>query len=386
MLTTIILILVFLGVPALLLYLCHRFPLLDKLGAVVLAYIFGLLVGNTGILPEGSMAVLDPLSQYSIPIAFPLLLFSLEIKSFFKVAGKTTLSMILALVSIIAMVYLGFHLFGKHIPENWKVSGLLIGVYTGGTPNLASIRTALQVTNETYLLTHTYDIVMGSFYFIFLLTIAQRILHLVLPPYVNKKIHPRLGQLVRDAEGIDNYGGMFSKTYFMPLLGAFGLAVGIFAVGGGLSFLVPESQQMVVVILIITTGGIVFSLVPKIHNIQKTFQLGMYFVVVFCFAVSAMANLAEMINIEYLYLFLYVALAYFGTLILHVTLSAIFRIDADTTLITSTALLYSPPFVPVVANALKNKDIILPGITVGVVGYAIGNYLGVAIAYLFQGF
>ncbi|HDJ33005.1 MAG TPA: DUF819 family protein [Bacteroidetes bacterium] len=385
MLTTLVLVLVFLGIPALLLYLCHRFPILDKLGAVVLAYVLGLIIGNTGILPEGSIKVLDPMSQFSIPIAFPLLLFSLEIRNFFTVAGKTLFSMIIALFSIVAMIVLGYYLVGNHVPENWKVSGMLIGVYTGGTPNLASIRTALQVTNETYLLTHTYDIVLGAIYFIFLLTIAQRVLHVFLPPHVNQRLKPRIGQVVKDAEGIDKYGGMFSKEYFIPLLGAFGLALLIFAVGGGLSLLVPESAQMVVVILVITTGGIIFSLVPRIHNIQKTFQLGMYFVVVFCFAVSAMANLSEMINIEFLYLFLYVALAYFGTLILHVALSAIFRIDADTTLITSTALLYSPPFVPVVANALNNKDVIVPGITVGVVGYAVGNYLGVAIGYILQG-
>jgi len=385
MLTTLVLVLVFLGIPALLLYLCHRFPILDKLGAVVLAYVLGLIIGNTGILPEGSIKVLDPMSQFSIPIAFPLLLFSLEIRNFFTVAGKTLFSMIIALFSIVAMIVLGYYLVGNHVPENWKVSGMLIGVYTGGTPNLASIRTALQVTNETYLLTHTYDIVLGAIYFIFLLTIAQRVLHVFLPPHVNQRLKPRIGQVVKDAEGIDKYGGMFSKEYFIPLLGAFVLALLIFAVGGGLSLLVPESAQMVVVILVITTGGIIFSLVPRIHNIQKTFQLGMYFVVVFCFAVSAMANLSEMINIEFLYLFLYVALAYFGTLILHVALSAIFRIDADTTLITSTALLYSPPFVPVVANALNNKDVIVPGITVGVVGYAVGNYLGVAIGYILQG-
>jgi uncharacterized membrane protein len=41
----------------------------------------------------------------------------------------------------------------------------------------------------------------------------------------------------------------------------------------------------------------------------------------------------------------------------------------------------SPPFVPVVAHALKNKYIIISGLIIGIIGYAIGNYLGVLLAY-----
>jgi uncharacterized membrane protein len=44
----------------------------------------------------------------------------------------------------------------------------------------------------------------------------------------------------------------------------------------------------------------------------------------------------------------------------------------------------SPPFVPVVAAAMRNKEVVVPGMIIGVIGYAIGNYLGVAIAYLLK--
>jgi uncharacterized membrane protein len=70
--------------------------------------------------------------------------------------------------------------------------------------------------------------------------------------------------------------------------------------------------------------------------------------------------------------------------LIHVILSYLFKIDTDTTIITITALSTSPPFVPVVAGALKNKEIIVMGITIGVIGYAIGNYLGIAMAYFLQ--
>lgn len=44
--------------------------------------------------------------------------------------------------------------------------------------------------------------------------------------------------------------------------------------------------------------------------------------------------------------------AYFA-LMLHIILSKIFRIDADTMMITSVAMVFSPPFVPMMAGVLK---------------------------------
>ena len=80
-------------------------------------------------------------------------------------------------------------------------------------------------------------------------------------------------------------------------------------------------------------------------------------------------------------IFLYVVYVVFGITILNFIFSAIFRIDVDTTIITMTSLIFSPPFVPVVAAKLKNKEIIISGLTVGIIGYAVGNYLEILIAY-----
>ena len=74
----------------------------------------------------------------------------------------------------------------------------------------------------------------------------------------------------------------------------------------------------------------------------------------------------------------------FGSHFLHILIAKIFKIDADTVLVSGAALICSPPFVPVVAGALKNRDIILTGMVVGIAGYAVGNYLGIAVAYILK--
>lgn len=144
--------------------------------------------------------------------------------------------------------------------------------------------------------------------------------------------------------------------------------------------------QMVVVILSITTLAILASLTKPLNKIEKTFQLGMYLILVFSLTIASMADLKSMLGIGMLNLILFITWCYFGSLILHLILAKIFRVDADNFLITSTAFIFSPPFVPLVANALKNKDVIITGITGGIIGYILGNYFGVGLAYFLKGF
>ena len=63
-------------------------------------------------------------------------------------------------------------------------------------------------------------------------------------------------------------------------------------------------------------------------------------------------------------------------------LAKIFKVDSDTMVITSVALINSPLFVPMIAENMKNKNVIITGITIGIIGYAVGNYLGILVYQL----
>ena len=192
-------------------------------------------------------------------------------------------------------------------------------------------------------------------------------------------------KVVKETEGIDNYLGMLSWSAARKLGVAVALSLGIVAISYGLGLLVPKDIQTTVIILSITTLGLLASLVPKINTIENTFQLGMYFVIVFSLVIASMADLRAMFQGDFRGLPLFVAIAVFGSMIVHVGLSKIFKADTDTTIITITALTFSPPFVPAVAASIRNKEVILTGIANGLIGYAIGNYLGVTIAYILKG-
>ncbi len=106
----------------------------------------------------------------------------------------------------------------------------------------------------------------------------------------------------------------------------------------------------------------------------------MYLIIAFSLVISSMCDLSVIFQARYLSLVLYITYAYFGSLLLHLFLSWIFKVDADDYLITTTGFVYSPPFVPIVAAALKNKDVIVTGLATGIIGWVIGNYMGVAFS------
>jgi uncharacterized membrane protein len=123
------------------------------------------------------------------------------------------------------------------------------------------------------------------------------------------------------------------------------------------------------------------SFLEPVRRLPKTFELGMYFVLVFSVVVASMADISQLLTgaLDVLY---YVAWVVFGSLLLQLLLSRWFKVDADTLIITSAALLCSPPFVPVVAAALNKRSLVVPGLTIGIVGYALGNYLGFLLSWL----
>jgi uncharacterized membrane protein len=357
--------------------------MLNQFGAVALAYILGIILGNVRLITPDLKPIQDQISSVSIALALPLLLFSINIRQWSRLALKTGLSLLLGIVSVMLIIAVTHYLLKERITDSWKVSGLMVGVYVGATANMAAIHKALNGDPQTFILVNAYDILICIPYFFFLITGAQKLVGKILPPFRPMNSRVRLENEVDDFDGWDSFRGIHRKKIMGPLL----LALLLSAAVVGISFYLKEffsaDFQTAGMIICITGLSILLSLVPAVNKIPKTFPAGMYLIVIFCIVVGSMADFS-MFTTRSLYLALFVAIVVFGSFVFQVLFSKIFGIDTDTTIIASTAFIFSAPFVPTVANALRNKEIILSGITMGIIGYATGNFLGITLAYFLK--
>ena len=378
----IILIAGFCLIPAGVLRLCRKFSLLRKIGPVMLLYGLGIIIGNIGLMPEQMPAVQDILSNAMVPLAIPLMLFACTFN--LKGARSQILALATGLISVITAVTIGFFIFGRDIPEGAKVGGMLTGVYTGGTINLAALKTMLGVSEETYILMNSYDILVSFLYLSFLLAIGIKLFRKFLPnsigDFTDKDEAAIKAEI--DKENENPYKGLFTRSGIAQAAKLLGLTILIVGISAGTALLLPESMFMTVFILMLTTLGIGASFIRKVHDMSYSYDIGMYFIYIFCIVVASMADLSKLDLVGGLDLLGYLLIAVFGSLLLQVIFAKIFRIDSDMMVISSVTFINSPPFVPMMAAAMKNKDVLIPGLTIGVIGYAAGNYLGFLMSQL----
>ena len=377
-----ILIAAFCLIPAGVLWLCRRFSLLGKIGPVLILYFIGIIIGNISLMPGQLPAVQELMSNAMVPLAIPLMLFS----STFKLSGARSqlLALITGMISVATAVVIGFLIFGDNIPEGSKVGGMLVGVYTGGTINLAALKTMLGVSDETYIMINSYDILVSFLYLTFLLTIGIKLFRKFLPN--ERKSYSEEDEAAIRAEiGKENqnpYKGLFTRPGMAQAGKLLGLTALIVGVSAGIALLLPSGMFMTVFILLLTTLGIACSFIKPVREMKYSYDMGMYFIYIFCIAVASMADLSKLDFAGGIGLLGYLLAVVFGSLILQVIFAKIFRIDSDMMLISSVTYINSPPFVPMMAAAMKNKDVLIPGLTIGVIGYAAGNYLGFLMSQL----
>ena len=378
-----IIIAVCLFTPLLILWLTWRFPLLNKAGTIIIAYVIGCVLGLTGLIPDTPEIhkLQTDIATYTIPFAIPLLLFSADIKSWTKLAPSFIKSTILGILGCCIAIVIGFLICHGGDKETYAaIGGMLTGLYTGGNANLASIKVALGVDDTIYIITSAYSTLLSAVYLIFVIIFGKRVLRLILPDFQGerRKVNGEIPEKNYDHE---LFYGLFRKRHLPTLGQSMALTVIIIALGAGIALLCPKDMFQTIFILSISTLAIIASTNKRVRNMERTFEAGTYLILVFSIAVASQVNTGTIGNIDPR-IFLFISIATLGSLLMHVLLSALFRIDTDTTLASSISLICSPPFVPVVAGAVKNKAIIGPGIAVGLFGYAVGTYVGFLLAKL----
>lgn len=354
--------------PLMLSALARRWALLEKVGVVTACYVLGILVTNLpGI--EVNEAASKQVIEVAVPLFLPLLLFNSQFHVWQKLGKSILISFFFCVLSVSLSAAWVSYVFKDVLQDSWKIGSMMIGVYTGGTPNLSAIGLAVEVSPELFVVLNATDLLFGGIWLVILLSIAKPIFGKILPS--NTLIDSDLQNFELDEK-------LYPSSLIALLLSGVILGISV-----GFSFLIHQKIHEVLVILSISTLGIVASLYAPIRTLKGSYGMGNYLLLVFCLAVGSIAKFEKVWDTGF-YIVAFVGLLMLSTLLLHFLLSWIFKIDVDTFLISSTAGLFGPAFIAPVANAIRNPLIISLGIAVSILGFGIANYLGISMSYLLR--
>jgi uncharacterized membrane protein len=380
--------------PALVLWLCRRYKWIGKIGPILMLYFIGAILANIGILPvegpaaESLLKMQNLFTNAMIPLAIPLMLFTFTYRK--SETRDQLIAMITGLLAVVIAVVAGYPIFGSHIPDGPRVAGMYTACLTGGTVNMAAVSKSLGSPDSQYALLNTYDMIVSFTYLVFIMAFGIRLARRFLPVKTLDTAADDGEAIRQELENANKnpYKGLFTtKKGWKDSLFLLGVTILVVGVSAGLAFgltkILPGSFMMYF-ILGITTISIAASFIKPIHDRSYGYDIGMYFIYIFSIVVASMANVRALDFSGALWIIGFLFFMEVISLTLQILSAKLFKVDADTAVIASVTYINSPPFVPMIAASMKNSRVLMPGLSIGVIGYAVGNYLGVLIFQLFS--
>lgn len=374
--------LLFLLLPAGVIWLCRRVPLLGKLGPIMVLYAVGMVLGNLPFLPEQMKVVQELLPNVMVPLAIPMMLFGCAFSR--REAGLQGKLVLSGFLSVALAVVAGYLLFGHRLEEGAEIGGIITGMYTGGTLNAAALQAIFGIHSETFLLINSYDIIISFLYFVFLFSVgipAFRRLYGEHEREISVQDRSAIEQEI-DRSKQNPYRKLLTREGWRELGAILALTLGVVALSAGVALLVPEGWFMVIFILLLTTLGVACSFIKRVREMALSYDLGMYLIYIFSLAIASMADFSNLDLSGGINQLGFMVVAVFISLVIHALFCRVLGVDADSMMISSVAFINSPPFVPMASAALRNRKSLVTGLGAGIVGYAVGNHLGVLMAEL----
>lgn len=375
-------------VPVLIIECFKRWTWMQKIGTVVAAYAVGIIFALTGLVhfePETAEAISfsklqSLLMSITVPLAIPLMLFNCDFKLWTKALPKTIWSLIGGLTAVLVAIVSGYFIFrNKGIDEFEKVCAMMTGIYTGGTMNFNALGASLHVDKTVMAIVLAFEMVLTTPYIFFLIGGGFRVFRKILP-YQDVTRRGRHDEDVQTMD-VEDYKGMFRKQSVGGMFAGLGLSIVFLAIGAGLALMLTGKLNELVIILTITTLSIIASFFKKVRELPKTFELGMFFILIFSVIVASLFDIHS-VNGGSLAIGMFVCWVMVLSAVLHLIFCRIAHVSGDLFCVSQVALLCSPPFVPPVVGAMQNKKVLISGIVIGLVGYAVGTYLGITIMFI----
>jgi uncharacterized membrane protein len=359
-----------------------------RIGAVltgaVVAIFLAIIAANLRIIPQSAPAYSFVFS-YFVPVLIPLFLLKADLKKIFFETGRMTLAFGLAALATVigAIVAVGVLDFGA---DERGIAGVFTATYIGGSVNFAAL---LDITglreNADFVSAATAvdNLASGLFLAALALLPGWRWLANRFPARDHTK-----GEVEADKGG---------KATAATLTITIAFALTIVALGDALTGLLSSFLNSMGVedaarqagnwryALITILTLIPATLMPKtMARLHGGYELGIGLAFVFFAAIAAGADIPSLLQTAPLLMALVLILLLVHGIVLF-GLGSLLRLSLPELIIASNAAILGATTAPALAAAKGWKDLVTPGVLVGVFGYALGTIIATIVYQFWPG-
>jgi len=380
------------GATVLAFWLDRKIPALSKLGASLLALMFGAILSNTGLVPAAS-PVYDMIAGPVTMVAIAWLLLAVNLSDLRLAGPRMVLAFGIAITGTALGAFVGAFLFAGAIGEStWQLAGTLTGTYSGGSLNFVGVARGVGLPAALFAGATAADALMTGVW------LGATML---LPLWIGKFYPPVPEAAFAHPEGVDAGAakGTHHPFFVTASLSVLDLAK-LFALGiillaaaegaaAGLGALaatgtVPGWMGGIPPVLFLTTFALVVGHTPWFTRPEGALQLGTLALHFFFVVIGIWSRVAEIAAVGFeVFYYTAVVVGVHGVFVYGVGRLA--KLDIGSLSVASQAAVGGPSSALAVAVSREWPGFILPGVIVGLLGYAVGTYLGFSVAYLIQG-
>lgn len=337
--------------------------------AIVLAV--SMALSNLGVLPKVADAY-NVVWLYLVPVAVPLLLLKADLRRVLVETRSMLAAFVLGAIGTTVGAIIGFYLIPLGEQGN-KLVGVFSATYIGGSMNMAAVGQALELDASLMTASVAADNVIGVLYLVFLALVPTLA---IFRRYYGEDESVSL-------KAVEVAKSALPETGLTPIdlthIGfALGLSFLISALGVGLANLFELSSYGILFITAITL--VLANLFPRhLARLKGDYEIGIFMMYVFFAAIGISADIGAMLS-SALVLAVYVVLIVVCHALFVFIGSRWFNLKLMEVVIASNACASGPASAAALAAGKGRTDLVAPAVLLGVLGYAVANFVGIGLA------
>lgn len=355
----------------------QNFKLCRLIGPSLIIIITGIILVNTKIVTN-SCELYGVISAYCIPLSVSLYLLNVDLKKIVKMSKQPLMAIASAVccVSVVAIVF--GTLLGGRIDEGWKVAGMFVGTYTGGSANLTAIATGLNASGSTIAAANAADYVIGM---------PTLVLMFAAPALMKgSKKFQRFWPYCFTEKELEGDGShqelMASEEWSIKdIASLLAISSSIVYLSTELSGVLGEEFASVGRILLISTFSILTAQLPAVRRLRGAMNLGLFFGMMFLAVVGFSVDIRDFLG-SAVSITLLCFCVIGGSMLLHLCVTRLLGIRREYVLLGIVGAIADGTTAALVASGARWNSLISIGLLMGIIGGVCGNYLGIMVAYI----